>query len=225
MFDLSNVAFLPAENAEPGAGPAGAANVAPAVDPIFAAIERLRAAEARHAAADIACDEAMVKRDARAKAEAEALRDRTLAELRAEEAAFLSTVPLTLDGVRAGLAYAFEYDADGHELRPFVESILRSPAWTPALADPLLTAIERHKAAVRAVAAYPGPGDLPSALTAEEDAASRELAAVPCGESFPVKLRYMLADQKRRWGPLWRIRGAPEIMAAIELHVSGEITA
>ncbi|PWB83001.1 MAG: hypothetical protein C3F11_08915 [Methylocystaceae bacterium] len=105
MFDLPNIASVQPENAAAGAaGKSASASAAPAADPIFATIRRLCAAEARHMAADIACDHMRGGHDARATAKADALRAPTVAELRADEDYFFSTVPFTLADIRAGLA-------------------------------------------------------------------------------------------------------------------------
>jgi hypothetical protein len=212
MLDLSTIAFGHPEHAAPGAA-----------DPIFAAIERLRAAEGEWLAARSRCDEAMKEGDATARAEAEAMEKRSAAALSVATESFVATVPRTLAGARAGLALALELD-DGKWLRLFVESMLRSPVAAP---DPLLAAIERHKALFAEVEALPRDEDVSDRLAEAEGAALRELATLPCRDDaiFHAKLRHMVANHKLEYGRAWRETEARQIMIALELHLFGDIGA
>jgi hypothetical protein len=87
----------------------------------------------------------------------------------------------------------------------------------PALA----AAIEAHKAADARVEAHCGPEDVPPALVDAETATLEALALTPCDDDqqFFHKLRYMIANQRRAYGPDWTGSKAEEILTALALHL------
>lgn len=94
-------------------------------------------------------------------------------------------------------------------------------AYSPAAAerhvsDPILTAIERHKAAWAAFSGFKGHDNECGRRSDLEDAALMALALTPCASDaeFVEKLRYMLARQDRLRG----IDECEEILAAIRQH-------
>jgi len=82
-----------------------------------------------------------------------------------------------------------------------------------------LDALDRHEDALRALDEHRGPGDIDEALVDAEAEASMALATLNClPGAVPTKLRRLLMNHKRAHGPMWRDAGAPEIMAALDLH-------
>jgi hypothetical protein len=101
-----------------------------AVDPIFAAIEHHRAAEAAFVATLNPADDVFAKEHGR---------EVTQADLDARDAAqsagddvldeLLATVPVSAAGARAALGYLIDYD-DGDHLAAFAPALLKSPLLT-----------------------------------------------------------------------------------------------
>jgi hypothetical protein len=93
----------------------------------------------------------------------------------------------------------------------------------------LAAVIERHKVARAAMDAHPGEEDLPDHLTDAEGEALDALARTPCANDseFAAKLRYLLADHRKSYGPSWGDRwkdiGARAIMTALDLHLNPEL--
>lgn len=89
---------------------------------------------------------------------------------------------------------------------------------TPATQDanPMLAAIERHKAAWAAFSGFKGDDNECGRRSDLEDAAIMELALTPCASDaeFVEKLRYMLARQDRLRG----LDECTEILTAIRQH-------
>ena len=115
------------------AGALTVGNIGPAVastDPIFAAIERHRAAWL--AAGDLCCaiDEVAAARRGRKVAQADCKafeRASANAEQALEE--LLATPPESLDGIRAAVIYILDFDAEclSDLARPFLTTLLKSP--------------------------------------------------------------------------------------------------
>lgn len=81
------------------------------------------------------------------------------------------------------------------------------------VSNPILAAIERHKAAW---AAFSSDERDDAGLSDKEDAALMELALTPCASDaeFVEKMKYMLARHDRLCG----IDECPEVLAAIRQH-------
>lgn len=97
-------------------------------DPIFAAIERHKAAEARYCAACGLTDEAAAQNEDRV-VTAEDHAEFTAASLDSDDAAdaFLSTPPMTVAGVRAFLRHCIDEESLYQDLGEALETLLRSP--------------------------------------------------------------------------------------------------
>ena len=95
-----------------------------------------------------------------------------------------------------------------------------APALPIAPDSPLMLAIERHKAAVAAIAADASV-EPPDALVFEEDEAIGELGALPCATDaeFFAKLEYMLAAHRAAHRRHWLSEPAGDILRAIDLHL------
>lgn len=105
------------------------ANKIPAdADPIFAAIERHKAAEARYCAACGLTDEAAAQNEDRV-VTAEDHAEFTAAAVNSDDAldAFLSTTPMTVAGVRAFLRHCIDEESLEQDLGEALETLLRSP--------------------------------------------------------------------------------------------------
>jgi hypothetical protein len=98
-------------------------------DPIFAAIERHRAAEARYGEAIKRTDTVAARQHAREITE-EDLAEDAAATRGAKEAltALLATVPLTAAGARAAVLYFSEDECIEEYATDFLETLLKSPA-------------------------------------------------------------------------------------------------
>lgn len=101
-----------------------------------------------------------------------------------------------------------------------------SASLTPAAAVEgvaVAAAIQRHRAAVDALDAWPSDEDFPKSLTDEENSALEALALTPCADDaqFIEKMRYLLAIQKAAFGEFW-LDLSHETLLAVDLHVNGE---
>lgn len=115
--------------ATPVAGlPAIASEIPTDADPIFAAIERHNAAEARYCAACGLTDEAAAQNEDRV-VTAEDRAEFTAAQLDSDDAldAFLATAPATRAGVRAFLRHCIDEESIEHFVDEALETLLRSP--------------------------------------------------------------------------------------------------
>jgi hypothetical protein len=104
-------------------------------DPIFAAIERHKAAEVRYCAACNLTDEVAAQNEDRV-VTAEDHAEFTAAQLNSDDAldAFLSTPPMTVAGVRAFLRHCVDEESIEHFVDEALETLLRSPVLTDVAA-------------------------------------------------------------------------------------------
>ncbi len=115
--------------AAPVAGlPAIASEIPADADPIYAAIERHKAAEARYCAACGLTDEVAAQDEDRV-VTAEDHAEFTAAQINSDDAldAFLSTTPMTVAGVRAFLRHCIDEESLEQDLGEALETLLRSP--------------------------------------------------------------------------------------------------
>jgi len=128
------------------------------------------------------------------------------------------------EGALFGVQSALKRDlAELREAASGEEIIIAAPA-TGSGAPALAALIERHQTAIAVLDADTNP-EAPLDLIAAKDAALHEIASLPVDDAtLLVKLHHMMTDQKRRYGPMWNSSDADEIMAALELHFTGEMT-
>ncbi len=107
---------------------AQAAAASTADDPIFAAAERHKAAEARYSAACGLTDEAAARREGRAITPADHA-EFEAAQRESDEAldAFLATTPATIAGVRVYLRHCIDEESIDQFVGAALETLLRSP--------------------------------------------------------------------------------------------------
>lgn len=111
-----------------GALGAAVADEASSADPIFAAIERHRTAEARYCAACGLTDEVAADRQGRTIAAADhAEFDAADSAEREARDALLATAPQTPSGARAAIRYCIDVDGLEQYLSAFLETLLKSP--------------------------------------------------------------------------------------------------